>query len=157
MNLYQLKSHYLDALTSLTVDEATGEVLGMNALTAIEDSIDAKLLNYGKFIKSLQFEIEAYKQERQRVELEIKRRNSKINALKQAITDNLGTSGKLEDTQCKLFFRKTSRVNVEDEALLPPEFIEYTPKVNKIALKQALNIAPIDGASIEEINHLQIK
>ena len=157
MNLYQLKTEYQSALESLVVDEETGEILGIEALEAIKDDIKDKLLNYGKYVKTLQAEASAYKQEKQRVEREIKKRDKKIEYLKSVISANLKDDDKIEDTQCKLNYRKTKRVTIDELDLLPDEFIEYTPKVKKTELKLALVHGDISGARLETCQHLQIK
>lgn len=157
MNLYSLKSEYHDALNALAVDEGTGELLGMDAVLAIQDDINTKLLNYAKFIKSLQAEHQAFKEEKARVEQEMKRRDKKIAALKSVITDNLARDSKIEDTQCRLSYRTATKVTVDNSELLPSEFIEHTPRINKAALKQALSRNAIEGAYLESVHHLQIK
>lgn len=157
MNLYQLKEEYQKALDAIVIDTDTGEVTGTEELEAIKGDIKDKLLGYGKYIKSLQAEESAYKQEKQRVEQEIKHRTKKIEYLKSVISANLKEDDKLEDTQCKLSFRKTKRVAIDSLDLIPEEFIEYTPKVKKTEIKLALLHDEVAGAHLETCHNLQIK
>lgn len=156
MNLFNLKKEYVQALDAMQVDELTGEITGFEAVQAIQDDINNKLLNYGKYIKTLNAEIAAFKQEKQRVDNEVKRRLKKVDYLKEAIKANLDEGATLSDSQCKLGYRNAERVEVTDINLLPCEYLEYTPKVNKSALKQALKDNQVDGALLETVSHLQI-
>ncbi len=157
MNLYNLKENYNVALNNLFVDIDTGEIQGMEELQSIEDDIDSKLLNYGKYIKSIQAEHFAFKEEKKRCDFEMKKRDLKVSALKEIITQNLKSDKKLEDSQCKLSYRKSQRLLIDDFDLLPNEFISFTPKVDKTLLKEALKNKVISGASIKDFNNLQIK
>ena len=63
MTLYEIKQKYLDAMNNISVDEETGEILGLEELSSIEGEFDDKAENVSLYIKNLVAEANAIKTE----------------------------------------------------------------------------------------------
>jgi hypothetical protein len=65
---------------------------------------------------------------------------------------------KLECPRCVISHRASERVAIDNESLLPRDFIKLTPEPNKTAIKAAIKAGnTVHGARIEAHQNIQIK
>lgn len=147
-------------LLSESVDEETGEINpeALDLLNECKANFEDKIAGLAEFIKRLNVDCEAYKEEEARLCKCKNATEKKIDWLKGYIRDNMVKFGrnKLETTSCKVSLGTSSAVNVFCEAKIPEEYktIKETVKIDKKAISQAIkNGVEIPGAEIiENIN-----
>ncbi len=160
--LYDVSDEYINAYENITIDEETGELLGMEALYNIKDEFNKKAEAIAIIIKSSENFTEDLKVEKKNIDARIRQNERKTEWLKSYLTscmDKVNLS-KFETTKCKISFRKSETVEVYDTLILPEEFrkakVEYT--ADKTAIKKAIKAGlPVTGAVLIEKNNIQIK
>lgn len=161
-SLYELSQEYRDAFENLEVDEATGEITNFSDIDFIESSFEDKAINCALYIKGLDAEIEAYKNEEERLKNWRKSAETKRAGFMQYIESCMDEVGKtkIQDARARLSFRKSEQVIVDDPDMLPRKFIvvKTEEKPDKTAIKAAIKAGTdISGAHIESRRNLQIK
>jgi len=166
MKLYEINEQIESLLSREVIDIETGEVLddnGFEELKSLEAERDLKLENIGLFIKNLDADVLAIKEEEKKLAERRKVKENKVKSVKQFLSDYLQIENlkKFETAKIKLSFRKSESVNVTVAAEKLPsvyykEKTEYTADKNEIkkALKAGVEIS---GAELVESNNLQIK
>lgn len=91
-----------------------------------------------------------------------KRLERRVDGLKRYITSCMDTVGRdrFETPLCRITFRKSESVNIEDEDKIPAEYIVVVEqrKPDKAAMKKAIQSGQvIDGISLLEKRNIQIK
>lgn len=109
MNLYQIDQ----AILSL-VDPKTGEILDWGALDALQMERDTKIENVALWIKNLNAEAKAIREEEISLADRRKANEKKIEHLKSYLTDALGGQ-KFQTARCQVSFRKTTKVELDPE------------------------------------------
>lgn len=158
MNLYEIGYEILKC-----IDEETGEVLQEELLQQLENKEKETLNNIGLWIKNLQAESQALKDEMDRLKKRRETAENKINNLKLYLKSYLN-GRKFKSELITISYRKSESVKVD------PNFIEWAkinridllkyeePKANKTKIKECLmcgeEIAYVD---IEETNNINIK
>ena len=158
MNLYNIKSEYLNIAAQLTEGELTPEL--EQALMITESNLQEKAINYGYVIKSFESEVDIIDEEIKRLNALKKARVNAVDKLKNNISDAMQLFGILEvkAPTFKMNFRKSESVEIYDG--LDKEFlvekVSYQP--DKIAIKNAIKEGKtVNGASIITNFNLQIK
>jgi hypothetical protein len=158
MNLYNIKSEYLNIAAQLTEGELTPEL--EQALMITESNLQEKAINYGYVIKSFESEVDIIETEIKRLNELKKARINAVEKLKNNISDAMQLFGILEikAPTFKMNFRKSEAVEIYEG--LDKEFIvekvSYQP--DKIAIKNAIKEGrTVNGASIVTNFNLQIK
>ena len=158
MNLYNIKSEYLNIAAQLTEGELTPEL--EQALMITEANLQEKAINYGYVIKSFESEVDIIDEEIKRLNALKKARINAVEKLKNNISDAMQLFGILEvkAPTFKMNFRKSESVEIYDG--LDKEFIvekvSYQP--DKIAIKNAIKEGrTVNGAGIIINYNLQIK
>jgi hypothetical protein len=137
--------------------ELTPELETQLAITQSE--LSEKARNYGLVILSNESDINAIDAEIKRLQAlkaPIEATNKK---LKEAISNAMQTYGieKIDSPLCKLSFRKSTSVEV-DETLLNQKWFKYVASPDKTLIKEAIKSGEIiDGAEIVEKLNLQVK
>lgn len=145
------------------VDTSTGEIFNLKEkLDELEIDLNTKLENVGCYIKNLDSDIEALKNEEKTLAERRRVKENKLERLKQYLSDNLQVAGmqKFESPRCVLSFRKSEQVVISEGAEIPEEFIirKVTEQPDKKLLKDAIKQGfEFDGISIVENKNLQIK
>jgi hypothetical protein len=158
MNLYNIKSEYLNIAAQLTEGELTPEL--EQALMITEANLQEKAINYGYVIKNFESEVDIIETEIKRLNELKKARINAVDKLKTNISDAMQLFGILEikAPTFKMNFRKSESVEIYEG--LDKEFIlekvSYQP--DKIAIKNAIKEGrTVNGASIVTNFNLQIK
>ena len=161
MNLYEIDQAILDCM-----DSETGEVVDLESLESLNMEREKKIENIALFIKNLDAESAAIKAEEKSLSDRRKAKENKAARLKEYLSDALAGQA-METAKVRLFFRKSTRVNVEDSRTLldyleasgldncikykEPEIATY--EVGKL-LKSGMELP---GAALVENRNLQIK
>lgn len=156
----------------MTLRELTGALLELyeladeqeldvtDTLDLIEGEYTEKVENYAIFIKQLQSDADALKEEIDRLTARYKTLNNNIDRLKTNLMESMIASGK--DKVKTLLFNVSVRgyesVVVDDPTAIPEEFLKYSePTVNKVELKKALKNGEVNGAHLESKPGISIR
>lgn len=169
-NLYQLSNEveklYSDLIVS--VDEETGEINDteiQNMLAVKEAEFDDKAIAVATVQRRFVARSNEIDEEIKRLMVLKKRSDATAERLRQSLLmacERLGKT-KIDGISATISFRKSERVKINDEINLtgiPDKFIKVkmTKSADKTAIKEALKAGEvIDGASLEEVNNIQIK
>lgn len=163
-SLYQIDNAVLTVLEDgLVFDEETGEILfDPNNLDELEVERNAKLESVALFVKSLEAESAAMREEERKLAERRGRNERKAERLRKYISDSMQRFGdtKLETARVSLGFRRSESVEIVDQAALPVEFlkVKMTETPDKTAIKKAIKSgATVEGAALVENKNLQIK
>lgn len=157
MKLYEINTEIDKAIETMmaNVDPETGEVRqeDLDRLGELQIARDEKLENIGCYIKNLEAEAKAIKEEEQALK---KRRESKehqAESLAKYITQMLGGE-KWESSRVAFTFRKSKAVVIDEAYIenIPKEYlVEQDPKIDKKALKADIEA----GKDLEGIAHIE--
>ena len=156
----------------MTLRELTGALLDLyeladeqeldvtDTLDLIEGEYTEKVENYAIFIKQLQSDADALKEEIDRLTARYRTLNNNIDRLKTNLMESMIASGK--DKVKTLLFNVSVRgyesVVVDDPTAIPEEFLKYSePTVNKVELKKALKEGEVSGAHLESKPGISIR
>lgn len=180
-NLYDIdeKLYYL---IEEGFDSETGEVLDQAELNkAINETtmeLNKKIDNIAKFIKNLESETEAIKEEKKKLSARQKQKENKIESLKKYLdgyfrysqadyfNDETGKVKfrKFESPTCLISYRKSDSINITDVNKVPKEYIRprvlKEDDVNKTDIKNYLKKhenETIDGVELLHNKNISIK
>lgn len=161
-SLYDISQKYVEAFENLNVDEETGEIIDFDIIEALTQQFDEKIENIACYIKNNVSMIAALKAEEATFSDRRKRLERRVDGLKRYITSCMDTVGRdrFETPLCRITFRKSESVNIEDEDKIPAEYIVVVEqrKPDKAAMKKAIQSGQvIDGISLLEKRNIQIK
>ena len=161
MNLYQINS--LIENFEFKYDEDTGVVLNMDELDQLNISKNEKIENITLFIKNLKADVKAIDDEIKALESRKKAKNNKIDNLSSYLLMALN-GAKFETSKCKISFRKSTQVVIDDEIGFIDMFgktemvkEEVKKTINKKAVKTYLNDHASIFAHLETKENIQIK
>lgn len=154
--LYELTGQFLD-IYNMELDEETK----LDTLDSIDwqHDYEEKVENYIKAIKNTEADMEARKNESDRL-LELNKKDKrKVERMKEVLKDSMALTGheRVDTPLFKVSFRKSEAVEVDD-LLLPEAYKVATYKPDKKRLKEDLkNGLEILGAELVERKNLSIK
>lgn len=162
MNLYEISADFLAALDAMEVDPDTGELLNADRLDALSAAFDEKAEATALYIKNLNTFVAGAKAEEAALAERRKSAEKRIENLKGFLASAMLTVGrdKVETAKTKISFRKSTQVQIDDEAALPEGFVTttVTTKPDKTAIKKAIQAGQaVAGAVLVENQNLQIK
>lgn len=165
-NLYQLTNDVEELYDSLmnSIDEETGEVDEMisKALTVKEQEFNNKAISIATLVRRLE-NVET------EIEAEIcrlKTLKDKRKGLREKLSNGLTSAclrlgkDKIEGVSANISFRKSEKVIVENEELIPEALfnVKMTKSPNLTEIKKCIkNGISVPGARIESKNNIQIK
>lgn len=141
------------------IDPDTGEILNPDALDDLQMERDAKIEGVGLKIKNLTAELDAVKREKANFDSRAKSLEREIEGYKNFLGYAL-QGQKFSTPKVAVSFRKSESVLVKDEYLVPDKYCEFTMvrKPNKTNLKKALKDGEeIMGVELVEKNNINIK
>ena len=145
----------------LEVDEETGEIPEdiMQKIEDLQIMKDEKLESIGVIIKSKKAFMDALKNEKANLDKGIRGCDREIEWLEGYVA-NILDGEKWKSTKVAYSFRKSAKVIIDDESLIPNQFIkekiERSP--DKTAIKKAIDEGvEVSGTHIEISNNLQVK
>lgn len=154
--LYELTGQFLD-IYNMDLDDETK----LDTLDSIDwqHDYEEKVENYIKAIKNTEADMEARKNESDRL-LELNKKDKrKVERMKEVLKDSMALTGheRVDTPLFKVSFRKSQAVEV-DEMLLPESYKVATYKPDKKRLKEDLkNGLEILGAELVERKNLSIR
>lgn len=165
MTLYEIDNQIKEFVDKMfeSVDE-DGEVQDINPedLEALNEARGQKIENIALYIKNLDAEIKAIKEEEGNLKTRRIRLENKADGLRMLLTSSmrLNDEEKFNTARCSVSFRKSEAVIIDDLDLIDPEFKTEVidVKVDKSSIKKMLkNGEDISGAHLEERQNIQIK
>ena len=161
-NLFEINKAIMDAWDT-AIDPETGE-LNEEALTAFEAlqvERDERIENIGCWIKNLNADAAALKEEAKNMNERAKRAERKADSLKRYLEAALHGE-KFQSTRVAISWRKTTSVEVDEAEVpeLPEQYVrrKVTVEADKTAIKDALKAGEvIEGCRLVEKQSIQIK
>ena len=157
MTLYEIDKAILDF--EFEIDEESGEILNADELDELKIAREDKIEGISLWIKNLEAEKEAVKNEKNNFADREKRLGKKIESLKGYLTYALDGQ-KFSTPRVAVSFRKSESVHITDEYLIPDEYKVFTvvKKPDKGVIKDALKKGKeIMGVELIEKRNVQIK
>ena len=161
-SLYEITQEAMELASYL--EENDGELNEeLESLLVInQNELQAKAINYGYAIKTIEHDVEAIENELKRLQALKKAKTNAIERMKEAISNamELYSIEKVESPTLNLSFRKSESVEVHNEDIIPLQFmnIKEVRTVNKTKIKEAIkNGENVFGATLQINNNLQIK
>lgn len=154
-----MKLYEIDEALEECFDQETGEIIDMDRFEALNAARHDKIEGVGCIIKNRAVLIESMKQEKARLTDRIAELENRNEATKNFL-DYILAGQKFETAKVKCAYRKSTIVEITDEAQLPEEFLKVvtTAKPDKTALKDALkNGEEVPGCQLVEHNNLSVK
>lgn len=152
-SLYEINQDILNC-----IDFETGEILDYEKLEELQIEKNEKIENIALWIKNLEAETKAIKDEinvlRERNEM----KERKIEKLKQYLAGNV--EKKFETSKVIISYRKSVSVNITDESQIEEKYIKtkVETSVDKTAIKEDIkNGITVSGAELIEKQNIQIK
>ena len=160
MTLWEIDKRINEILENdFYIDEETGEVFLPESLDDLSVERTEKIENIALYIKNLKSEAEAIKSEVESLKSRADIKKKKAERLTDYLDKILGGE-KLETPKVALSYRKSTSVNIENEEIIPDEFmtIKTEKKPNKVAIAKSLkNGETVIGCELVEKQNLQIK
>ena len=153
-SLYEINEQLLDC-----VDTETGEITDIARFDDLQMEYEEKVENIALWIKTLNADAEAYKNEKNAFAEREKRAKNKAESLKQYLPDTLN-GRKFTTLSVDINWRKSTSVEV-DETKLPANWLREVPAthvVDKVEITKALKAGEsIEGATLITKDNIQIK
>ena len=157
----------IDAAILAAVDQETGEILDTERLDALQMERERKLEGVALWVKDLNAEATAVKEEADKLTARKRALDNKISALKMWLLMAL-EGQKLKTPRCNVYQTHSQRVAVADEKKLieflqtleePEKFLRFQePELRKDEIKKALKDGTIiPGAELEETESVVIR
>lgn len=161
MNLYELEGNLLHVVELANSAKPEDQQLFDDTIESLQDSIADKAIGYGKVIKQL---VADKKQLTEKISHDQDRKrilSNNISRLKLALQHGMETAGKdkIKDIDLSIWIQNNQpSVSVTNDKLIPDEFTEVEKKLNKTAIKQALNDGEeVPGAKLVQTRSIRIK
>lgn len=161
MTLFEINASIENAIETMfaNVDQETGEVLSedVEMLDQLNAAKEDKIDNIACYIKNLEAEAEAIKNEAKKLNQRAKVAQNKADRLKSYLEVNLNEE-KFKSPRVAISFRKSKQVVVYNEDDLPKMYQRIKAEPDKVAIKEAiLNGKKVKGADIVEKTNMVIK
>ena len=158
MTLYQIDANIEALLQGFElVDTETGEIIGAEALDALQMARDDKIENTGLYIKNQTVLIEAMKKEEKAIADRRKAYEGQLEKLKAYLGESLGGE-KFETAKVNIFFRKNPP---SAEIIDASEYMREIPakyEPDKTKIKEALKAGKaVEGAELRQTVSCYVK
>lgn len=165
MNLYEINEQLKVVLDGgIVIDEETGEILfDAENIEALQLALKDKLEGCALYLKNLEAEAAAIKEEEARLVARRKTKERKAERLKEYVRDTMADNGegfRLETPRAALSLRRSESVAITDQSLIPREYLRIKEdiKPDKTAIKKALKDGQdVQGVCLVENLNLQVK
>jgi hypothetical protein len=164
MALYQVADIYLQDLNRLKELDLDDQTFS-DTLESLSGDLEIKATNVAMFMRNLEANAEAIKAAEEQMAARRRAIERRAERIRQYLLDNMERCA-IKSIECP-FFKITVRANpeslvLEQDAVIPPEFISQPPppppQVDKVRLKAAMKDGlAVPGARLERKNRLDIK
>lgn len=157
MSIYEIEQEIL-----ALVDPETGEITDFEALDKLNMAREAKLENIALWVKNLNAEAKAIREEEKSLAERRRVAESKAERLEKYLDQTL-SGEKFSTAKVAISYRKSKAVEIADEATFitfadAAYIVPQPPKIDRKAVGDALKSgAVIVGATLVERNNIQIK
>ncbi|MFM9535730.1 siphovirus Gp157 family protein [Lysinibacillus sp. IITD104] len=154
--LYELKGALLQ-LQRMIEDGAEGLE---DTLESIELATADKLEGYAMVIKNVESDIDGLRAEEKRLAERRKAMENNVKRMKDSMYEALLTveGNRLKTDKFTFSFRKSTSVQIENDAAIPPQFIKVEKTISRAELTKALKAGEqIEGAQLVENQSLSIR
>ncbi|MEK3729669.1 siphovirus Gp157 family protein [Lysinibacillus sp. FSL W8-0953] len=155
--LYELTDQYKMLQNYIEENNAEGFEL---ALSQIIGDIGEKLEGYAMVLKNIESDIAGIKSEEKRLADRRKAMESNLARIKENMADALLTveGNRVKTEKFTFSFRKSTSVQIENDATIPPQFIKVEKTISRSELAKALKAGEqIEGAQLIENQSLSIR
>lgn len=156
MNLFEINQQIMNCAE---IDPETGEIINIEQIEALQMDFSEKAENVACWIKNLEAEIKALDEQEKTFKERKERAKKKAESLKQYLSGALDGQ-KFSTARCMVSFRRTNKVNVLGESIIPAEYITetVTRKPNKTAISAAIKSgAELPGCELVESLSMSVK
>lgn len=162
MNLWEINEAIENCfeIDGALVDMETGEILDNDYLYNLNMAREEKIENVCKFIKNLESDAKALKEQKEHFDKMLKTTNRKIESLKSYLESCLdGNTWRAKDLSVQVSYRKSEAVDVIDSSVVPDIYkITQEPKIDKTSIKKAIKAGEhVDGVVLLEKMNMQVK
>ena len=160
--LYDITLQYREMLEKM-LDTASedGEVdeQVMHELAQAQDALEIKAENCAAMYLEIDSEVERIKKFEGKIKTRRERLQNRRDRLKEYIDRNLTAAQieRIEGEFVNISYRKSEKVEIDNEAEIPEEYWRVTKEPDKTAIKQALKAGISMGAHLEPTKSIQIK
>lgn len=160
--LYDITLQYREMLEKM-LDTASedGEVdeQVMYELAQAQDTLEVKAENCAAMYLEIDSEVERIKKFEGKIKTRRERLQNRRDRLKEYIDRNLTAAQieRIEGAFVNISYRKSEKVEIDNEAEIPEEYWRVTKEPDKTAIKQALKAGISMGAHLEPTKSIQIK
>ena len=154
MKLFEIN----DAIADL-IDFETGEIMDIEAFDNLQMERQDKLTNIALLYKNMTSDAKQLKELEKEYSDRRKRCEKTAEWCKETLARELDGE-KLEDEKkrFKISWRKSEKVEITNEDIVPAEFVKQTISFDKLAMKDAMkNGNVIEGVQLVETQSIQIK
>lgn len=159
-SLYQISQEVINLASLLEEVEFTPEL--EKQLEISQSELQEKAINYGHVIKEIKADVSNIDAEIKRLNDLKQAKNNTITRLEESLSNamQLFKVDKVEIPTMKIYFRKSDPLEIEDESLIPENFMvrKETVNPNKVLIKKMIKLGNVvPGCKIGEKLNLQIK
>ncbi|MDM5229661.1 siphovirus Gp157 family protein [Lysinibacillus pakistanensis] len=155
--LYELTDQYKMLQNFIEENNVEGFEL---ALSQIKGEIGEKLEGYAMVLKNIESDITGIKTEEKRLADRRKVMESNLTRIKENMADALLTveGNRVKTEKFTFSFRKSTSVQINNDAAIPPQFIKVEKTISRADLAKALKAGEqIEGAQLVENQSLSIR
>lgn len=154
MKLFEINEAILNC-----IDLETGEIINPEQLENMQMERQEKLTNIALLYKQMTADSKALKDLEKEYSERRKRAEKTAEWCKEALSRELaGEKFDDEKKRFKISWRKSEKVDITNEDIVPAEFIKQTINFDKLAMKEAMkNGATINGVQLVQTQSIQIK
>lgn len=147
----------IDQAIMACVDAETGEVIDLDKMNALQMERGEKIENVALWIKELDAEAKAIREEEKRLAERRRVNENKIASLKGYLS--MALSGqKFSTPRVKISWRKSETVDISDPEKIPASWYRAKYEIARDDIKAALKAGEtVPGASLIENTNIQIK
>lgn len=159
--LYELTNNYNNLLDLINNEEVPKELIE-KALSEVDEEIDVKAENIAKVIKSLEVDVNGYKEEEKRLSIQRKYLENKVSNLKEYLDSTMKALGKVK-IKGKVFTlaiqKNPPSVEILNSKAIDNKYlISQEPTIDKKAILEDLkNNIDVKGAAIKQTESLRIR
>lgn len=151
-----MKLYEIDEQIASLIDE-DGCITDEEKFNDLQMARSEKIENVGLYVKNLRADVDAYKNEIKAFQERKEQAEHKIESLENWLQGALD-GARLKTDRIQISYRKSTRVEIADDAVIPEEFLKITTTPNKVEIKKYLKQGfKIDGVELQEHKNMSIK